>query len=224
MRLPIFLISLCSFSAYANELKLPDYSIFIEGQKKCDDYIWKELPWNKRGPDQFKIAYKVISIISDINLKEVYNKKRKANDKRQYRTFDLSYIAYTQIICGKKNLIENNGKGIKITDSPYITTAWKNERLLDWGTDTELYSQKDFMYFSLTPFGGDQQNLNRTGLEGPTCLVDLQDFIQDPLGKINLQRLCQDGNKNEIDFTKKEILRTADALKNSLNKVKENKK
>ena len=82
------------------------------------------------------------------------------------------------------------------------------------------------MYFSLTPFGGDYPNLNRKGLEGRTCLVDINDFIKNPFNKINLKRLCEGENKKNIEKAKNELLRIASILKKaqSTSSLKENKK
>ena len=53
---------------------------------------------------------------------------------------------------------------------------------------------------------------NPPGLDGLSCLVELKDFLADPLKSIDLKKLCKSEKKSKIEFTKKEILRVAEIL------------
>ena len=212
----------------AKDINLPSYSIFLDGQLKCDDSGWRNLPWDKRYHYLWQLAYKSVSIVGDVELKEVFNRPRKKKDERKYRTFDLNYTAFAQLACGKEIeiKIEKNGKGTRVKASSYITTASQKNGFLDIESDDDPDSELYYMYFSLTPFGGDDPNLNRKGLEGRTCLVDINDFIKNPFNKINLKRLCEGENKKNIEKAKNELLRIASILKKaqSTSSLKENKK
>jgi hypothetical protein len=218
MELPVkifFFICFLIQPLYSKEIELPHYSIFTNGQFKCDDSGWRNLPWDKRYHYLWQLAYKSVSIVGNVELKEVFNRPRKKKDERKYRAFDLNYTAYAQLACGKEIevKIEKSNKGIPIKESWYITTAWQRDNFLDIESDDDPDSDKFYMYFSLTPFGGDEPKLNRKGLEGLTCLVDINDFIKNPFSKIDLKRLCEGEKKNKTEQVKKEILRIADTLK-----------
>lgn len=210
MRL-VILIGAFSLNLYANETAIPHFSIFINGQFKCTDSSWRNYPWDKRYRDLWQLAYKSISVISDVEITESPRKNIKKIQGR-YRNFDSKYTAYSRILCGKKAEIENNGKGTPLTENTIIEEAYKRKGYLDLGSDDELYI-KDYLNYSPTPFGGDDPTLNKKGLEGFSCLVRVSDFVKDPIGSIDLKRLCEGENKKNIDFTKKEIIRVAEILK-----------
>ena len=207
----IFFIGTFNLNLYSNEVTIPHYSIFTNGQFKCNDSSWKNFPWDKKYRDLWELAYKSISIISEIETVEGPRKNIKKIQGR-YRSFDSKYTAYSRILCGEKAEVENNGKGTQIRENTVITEAFERKGYLDLTSDDELYI-KDYLNYSPTPFGGDDPTLNKKGLEGFSCLVRVSDFVKDPLGSINLKRLCEGENKKKIEFTKKEILRVAEILK-----------
>ena len=194
-------------SSFAKDIDLPSYSIFLDGQFKCNDSSWKGLPWDKRNRDIWKLAYKSVSIIGNIELKEIENKNEKIKRTEKARFFDLSYTAYAQIACTKESetSTEGNGKGVLVKEQPLIREAWQRKGFIDLVSTDDPYAYKSYMAFSLTPFGGDEPNLNRKGLEGFSCLVDIQDFIKDPFGKINIDRLCEGESKNTKEKIRNEM-------------------
>lgn len=210
MRL-IILIGIFSLNLYANDAVIPHFSIFINGQFKCTDSTWKNFPWDKRYRDLWQLAYKSISVISDVEITEGPRKNIKKIQGRS-RSFDSKYIAFSRILCGEKAEIENNGKGTLLRENTIISEAFERKEYLDLASDDELYI-KDYLTYSPTPFGGDDPTLNKKGLEGFSCLVRVDDFIKNPLGSINLKRLCEGESRKKLEFTKKEILRIADILK-----------
>lgn len=223
MKILLLLHFFFNFSISANEVEIPDYSIFIQGQFKCDDSSWKNLPWDKRYRDLWQLAYKSVSIISDIETIEGPRKNVKKIQQR-FRNFDSKYTAFARILCGEKAEVENNGIGTLIRENSIIREAFQKKGYLDLVSDDELYI-KNYLNYSPTPFGGDDPALNKKGLEGFSCLVKVDDFIKDPFANINLKRLCEGENKKKIKFTQKEILRVANILKKArastlLNKAK----
>jgi hypothetical protein len=221
MKLLLIIYFLTNIS-FAKEIDLPSYSIFLEGQFKCSDSTWKNLPWDKNNRDIWNLAYKSFSVVGSIELKEIENKDEKLKKIGKLRYFDLSYIAYAQIACTKESetSIEGNGKGSPRKELPLISYAWQRKGFIDLASTEDPYAFKSYMSFSLTPFGGDEPNLNRKGLEGFSCLVDVKDFIKDPLGKINIDRLCEGESKNTKEKVKKNILKVAETIKNASTQMK----
>jgi hypothetical protein len=221
MKLLIIIYFLTNISL-AKEIDLPSYSIFLEGQFKCDDSSWKNIPWDKKYRDIWKLAYKSVSIIGNTELKEIENKDEKLKKLGKLRSFDLSYIAYAQIACTEEiePSIESNDKGSPMKELPLIYYSFQKNGSIDLGLNEDPYANKSYMHFSLTPFGGDEPKLNRKGLQGFSCLVDVQDFIKDPFGKINIDRLCDGESKKKKEKMKKEILKIAETIKNTSTQMK----
>lgn len=210
----LFLILIFTFLnslIHAEEHTIPHYSIFIDGQLKCDDSSWKNQPWDKSIFDIWKLAYKTVSVVSDIDLKEVHRKLITKEDKRKFRIFELKYKAYFRIICGEK--IEVNIKGKELYDVPVIKDAFERKGFLSLTSEVPPYTVEDYMNYSLTPFGGDGPKLKSTGLEGFSCLVNLEDFMAVPFKKINLNKLCEGASKKKLEFTRREINRVFNLFK-----------
>jgi hypothetical protein len=211
MKLSLILIFIFFYSSgFADELVIPHYSIFLEGQLKCDDSTWKNQPWDKSIFNIWKLAYKTVSVVSDIDLKEVDRKLKNAKDKRKFRIFELKYKAYFRLICGEK--IDLNVKGKDLYDLPVIIEAFERKGYLSLSSEVPPYTVEDYMNYSLTPFGGDGPKLKAAGLEGFSCLVKLDDFLADPFKKIDLNKLCEGVSKKKLEFTKREIDRVLKLL------------
>jgi hypothetical protein len=213
MKYILILSILCSQLSYGKDVEIPDYSVFIQGQFKCDDSSWKKYPWDKRYRDLWRLAYRSVSIVSDVEIIEV-PRKNKNKITGPYRNFDLKYTAYARILCGKTSDILNKGKGLFIKENAIIEAAFERKGYLDESTDDEPYAQRTYLEDDPTNFaGGDDPTVYGKGLDGRSCLVKIDDFIKNPLEKINLNLLCKGEDIKKIKKTKNEILRITDILK-----------
>lgn len=209
----ILLILSIAFSSkvFSNEVTLPDYSIILDGQYSCDDSAWKKIQWSENSQSYVKLLQQTVSIVNDVQLSERQDRKKNPKDQRKYRSYELKYNAFGRIMCGKEAQIES---AIALQDRPYITTAWKQDDHIDLGSDGPTYKEKDYMYYSTNPFGGDDPNPSKDQIEGYSCLVKLDEFLLHPFKSIDIDKLCKGFDERQRDFTRKEILKLVEFLKN----------
>jgi len=182
---------------------LPDFNVILSAQLRCDDNELKKIPWDKRYRDLWKLAYKTVSIISDVELTEEVRSIKKS--KERHRDFKLKYIPYGRIFCGETSELEKHPE--LVTELPVIEEAFKRPGFFDYvGDDNPV---KEVTYLGYMKY---RDQPNPPGLDGLSCLVELKDFLADPLKSIDLKKLCKSEKKSKIEFTKKEILRVAEIL------------
>jgi hypothetical protein len=195
-----------------DQIELPDYSVFMDAQLRCDNNKLNKLPWDKKYRDTTKMAYKVWTILSDISLKEEKREIKKRSSK--HRDFVLVYTGLVVLYCGQESHISDNPEGDKFITLPVIKKAFERPGFIDVvDDDNPPHEGLTYIYeFGYT------DSPNEPGMEGNTCIVRLEDFLKAPLASIDLKKLCKGESKKKIEFTKKEILRVAEILKTRMRK------
>ncbi len=209
IRLSCFVICLflTLLSIEARELNrnsdLPDFNVILSAQLRCDDSELAKIPWDKRYRDVWKLAYKTVSILSDIQIVKDVRFHEKDNRKRQDIKFQ--YTPYGRIICGEQAEIEEKAK--PTVELLGIAEAYNRPGFFDIYDDNN--PMRDTTYLSHMKYT-DQPN--PAGMDGMACLVELSNFLANPLKAIDLKKLCKGESKAKIETTKKEILRVAGVL------------
>lgn len=202
----IYFLILSSFAWAKNDLdkKLPSYQIFLDAQFACSNKPIAPYKFVRRSDNEpfAEVATKIWGVVKNSTLEELPSDSNKSGPRRKFK---WTYKKMGLFRCGQK-VYELSKQGIPMLDLPVVINAFKKPGYFDLSSDmpdeqTELNGDP-YLYSFVRDADNDQPAPE--GKVGMPCMVRFEDVLKDK-NIINLNMLCKNESKKNIELTKKEI-------------------